>query len=123
MNKVFCLMLMFLLACTSVEQQPPAIIPTEVSTEVPTIPPTQVPVEKTQAKATKTIVIVEQPPEAGDCSEIGCPQGTVLIGDMKTDLYYECGCTFVKWIKPADLLCFDSAEEAITRGYRHAQSC
>jgi hypothetical protein len=71
----------------------------------------------------KTIVIVEQPPESGDCSELGCPIGTALIGDGKTNLYYECRCTFVRWIKPEHLFCFDSAEEAKSRGFRQAESC
>ncbi len=111
------------MACSTIQQQPE---PTVTPTVEPTIPSTPVPVEveKTQLKATK--VIVEQPPivlEENECSEIGCPLGTTLIGDAKTDLYYECKCTFVKWIKPVHLLCFDSEEEAMERGYRKAQSC
>jgi hypothetical protein len=117
------------MACNTIQQQPePAVIPSEEPTVEPTIPSTPVPVEveKTQLKATKTIVIVEQPPivlEENECSELGCPLGTTLIGDAKTDLYYECKCTFVKWIKPVHLLCFDSEEEAMERGYRKAESC
>jgi hypothetical protein len=109
-------MFIFLIACTPVQQQPePTIIPTEVPVSTPVE-------EKTQVKA-KTIVIVEQPPESGDCSELGCPIGTALIGDGKTNLYYECRCTFVRWIKPEHLFCFDSAEEAKSRGFRQAESC
>lgn len=117
-------MFAFLIACTPAEQPEPAVMPTQEPTTAPAIAATEVPVkEKTQMKATKTIVIVEQPPGPGDCTELGCPASTVLIGDAKTNLYYECRCTFVKWIKPEHLFCFDSAEEAMSRGYKQAQSC
>jgi len=115
------------MACSTIQQQPESTVtPTEEPTAAPTMAATEVLVQEKQMKATKTIVIVEQPPvemEENECSELGCPLGTALIGDAKTDLYYECKCTFVKWIKPVHLLCFDSEEEAMERGYRKAESC
>lgn len=82
--------------------------------------------DSTPKTTSKVYTVPEVPPiemVENECSDIGCPLGTTLIGDAKTDLYYECRCTFVKWIKPSDLLCFDSEEEAKERGYRVAQSC
>lgn len=120
MYRQICLLLLFLIACTPIQQPEAEIVPTETPSAVEEV------VVSDSTPETTSKVYTEVPPiemVENECSEIGCPIGTMFIGDAKTDLYYECRCTFVKWIKPSDLLCFDSEEEAKERGYKKAQSC
>lgn len=115
------------MACNTIQQQPePIVTPTEIPTEVPTETPTEVPTEAPTAIPTLVEVFEEEefPSEFEDeCSGFGCPWGAALVGDIITDLFYDCQCKAVKWIKPENLLCFDSFEEAVSRGYKPAQSC
>jgi len=119
MNKVFCLLL-FLLACTSVQEQPE---PTVAPAQEPEITPSPATPPKAQVEQIPDQKAEQLPEEDDKCYALGCPFGSIFVGDMKTDLYYACHCTFSKWIKPDDLLCFDSEAEAEERGYRPAQSC
>jgi len=120
MNKLFWLLLL-VVACAPVQEPAQELAPSiaEEPVSAPVVAP------KVQPK-----VQVEQIPEQVEpisgvekCLQLGCPLGSSLIGDRKTDLYYACYCTFVRWIKPGDLLCFSSETEAAERGYRKAQSC
>jgi len=65
----------------------------------------------------------EQPPTLSTCMELGCPEGTVVVGSINSDIYHECHCSSAQRINPENLLCFGSEEEAVASGYRAAQKC
>lgn len=126
MNELFWLLLL-LIACAPAQEpaqeivQPEELVPTVVE---PVSAPVVAPEPKIQPKVQVEQIPAEPISEGVDkCFQLGCRLGSVLVGDMKTDLYYGCHCTFSKWIKPADLLCFRSEAEAQESGFRKAQSC
>ncbi len=135
MNKVFCALLFLIVACVPVSEvstEPVAVAesPEPVAVEESPVPivaepvaevlePVAVPVEPLQ----KSRVIVEQSEESNDCLKLGCPFDAAVVADLVSDLFYDCSCPKAKWIKPEDALCFESAEYAIERGYRKAESC
>lgn len=109
MNKWSFALLLFLIACTS--SKLPAVISTPESEPTVPVVPTLAPKVSTE------------PPTPESCLALGCLRGTQVVGDVKSDIFYECNCTFAKWIKPEDMLCFASVSAAIERGYRQAKSC
>jgi len=124
MNKVFCLLLL-VIACAPAQELAPSMPAEPVSSAIPAVAPEpkvqpKAQIEVKQIPEQRTEPISE---EDDKCYALGCPFGSMFVGDMKNDLYYACHCTFSKWIKPDDLLCFDSEAEAAERGYRPAQSC
>jgi hypothetical protein len=128
MNKAFCALLFLIVACVPVAEVVPSPEPvtTVVVEEVPVTPvpeevlePVAVPVEPLP----KTRVIVEQTEESNDCLKLGCPFASAVVADVVSDLFYDCSCPRARWVKPEDALCFESAEYAIERGYREAESC
>lgn len=56
------------------------------------------------------------------CEELGCPYGTNFVGSKNSDKYHYCHCSYAKRIKPENLVCFFSEEEAIEKGYTQS-SC
>lgn len=48
-----------------------------------------------------------------------CP----FVGSKNSDKYYPPDCQWAKRIKPENLVCFSSAEEARQKGYQPAKSC
>lgn len=100
-----------MVACTSVEK--PEIIPAAPKLEVTA---EEIPVAPTE-------IVVSEPQTPESCLALGCLRGTNVVGDVKSDIFYECNCTFAKWIKPEDMLCFTSASAAMESGYRQAESC
>jgi hypothetical protein len=53
-----------------------------------------------------------------DCQKIGCEKGAKYAGSLDLDKssYYECSCVYLKQIKKENLVCFDSDDEAISKG-------
>ncbi len=131
MNKVFCALLFLLIACAPVAEVVPSPEPVITVAEVEEVPVTP---ESTKAEVLepsvkpvdplpKTRIIVEQSEVPNDCLKLGCPFDAVVVADIVSDLFYDCGCPRAKWVKPEDALCFESEEHAIERGYRKAESC
>lgn len=51
------------------------------------------------------------------------PKNCPFVGSKNSDKYYPPDCQWAKRIKPENLVCFSSAEEAHQKGYQPAKSC
>lgn len=51
------------------------------------------------------------------CLDLGCNAKTNFVGSINSNKYYSCGCRYAKLIKPENLNCFESEEEAVSEGY------
>lgn len=51
------------------------------------------------------------------CSELNCSQDTLYVGSKQSKKYYECFCGWAKIIKPSNLVCFKTDEEALAMNY------
>lgn len=58
-----------------------------------------------------------------NCINLGCPQGTKLIGNKKSLVYHYCYCTYADRISKENLICFSSIEEAQNIGYKETKIC
>ncbi|NCN99239.1 hypothetical protein COU62_00910 [Candidatus Pacearchaeota archaeon CG10_big_fil_rev_8_21_14_0_10_35_219] len=50
------------------------------------------------------------------CIEIGCPSAE-YVGSINSDKYYPCDCRYAKTVKLENIVCFDSDQEAVDKGY------
>lgn len=57
------------------------------------------------------------------CVRLGCPEGTVFVGSKNSDIYHYCTCEWAEKIKPSNLVCFKSKEEAEANNYRACKVC
>ncbi|MEM4703069.1 MAG: thermonuclease family protein [Candidatus Pacearchaeota archaeon] len=57
------------------------------------------------------------------CIALGCPQGTQYVASKNSNKFHKCSCSFAKKIKPENLLCFRTREEALDKGYSPCGSC
>ena len=46
------------------------------------------------------------------CIELGCPEGSIYIGSVNSDKYYECTCYYAEQINPQNRICFMTEQEA-----------
>ncbi len=46
------------------------------------------------------------------CISLGCPPGTLYVASKNSDKYHKCSCYNAKRIKPENLVCFSSKEQA-----------
>lgn len=85
----------------------------------------QRPTREEEKEAQEEHGLDEQPPPLtlSACMELGCPDGTMVVGSINSDVYHECHCSSARRINLENLLCFGSVEEAIASGYRAAQRC
>jgi len=51
------------------------------------------------------------------------PQSCAFVGSKNSNKYHLPTCHFAKLIKPENLVCFKSAEDAAARGYQPDKSC
>ncbi|MEM2605418.1 MAG: thermonuclease family protein [Candidatus Pacearchaeota archaeon] len=59
---------------------------------------------------------------ADACVALGCPEGTVFVASKNSKKYHRCNCEWAKKIKPENLLCFKSKEEA-EKNHEPCSSC
>jgi len=57
------------------------------------------------------------------CESLGCPIGTKFVASKKSDKYHRCDCRYAKRIKPENLVCFHSREDAEKEGYLPCSVC
>jgi hypothetical protein len=57
------------------------------------------------------------------CVSLGCPSGTQFVGSKNSNKYHYCRCYYAKKIKPENLICFQSVEEAKSKGYEPCGKC
>lgn len=57
------------------------------------------------------------------CVKLGCPAGTMFVGSKNSDIYHYCSCEWAEKIKPSNLICFESKEEAEAENYRACKVC
>lgn len=57
------------------------------------------------------------------CINLGCPEGTKLVGNKKSLVYHYCYCTYADRISKENLVCFNSVEEAQNLGYKETKIC
>ena len=50
------------------------------------------------------------------CINLGCSQGSIYVGSKNSDKYYVCDCHYADRIKPENVVCFESDEEALNQG-------
>jgi hypothetical protein len=65
----------------------------------------------------------EKPPLSASDSGFGgdmpcgyCPSGTAFAASKNSNLYHPCGCSHIRRIKPENLVCYVSEEDAIRQG-------
>lgn len=51
------------------------------------------------------------------CQNLNCPESTLYVGSVNSDKYYVCDCRYSKIIKPENIICFSSDQEAVDNGY------
>jgi len=50
------------------------------------------------------------------CIELGCEPGSIYVGSINSNKYYECSCHYAKRIKPENIICFATDEQAVADG-------
>lgn len=65
----------------------------------------------------KCILVYQDIIAETSCLNLGCKIGTKYVGSINSDKYYACDCRYAKNIKPENLICFESDEEAVEKGY------
>jgi len=60
----------------------------------------------------QTTTLNSDSPNSDACISLGCPPGTQYVASKNSDKYHACPCYNAKRIKPENLLCFSSKEEA-----------
>lgn len=50
------------------------------------------------------------------CIELGCDAGTKYVGSKNSDKFYTCDCYYADRIKPENIVCFTSKQEAEADG-------
>ena len=58
-----------------------------------------------------------------NCVNLGCPQGTKLVGNKNSLVYHYCYCTYADRISKENLICFSSVEEAQNLDYKETKIC
>lgn len=85
------------------------------TTQIETITTTQI---------TTTKVITTTTSEENLCvSLFNCPEGTKFVGSKSSDKYHYCTCQYAKKIKPENIVCFSSVEDAKSKGYTACGVC
>ncbi|MDI6826768.1 MAG: Ada metal-binding domain-containing protein [Candidatus Aenigmarchaeota archaeon] len=84
-----------------------------IRTTIPTTTPT----------TAERLTGVVQPETISDCEALGCPSGTMFVGSKSSNKYHYCDCVWAKKIKPSNLVCFKSVEEAENMGYVPCKVC
>lgn len=51
------------------------------------------------------------------CTELGCSEGSIYVGSINSDKYYQCDCHYADQILPQNIICFSSDEDALSKGY------
>ncbi len=51
------------------------------------------------------------------------PQGCAFVGSKNSNIYHLPTCSYAKRIKPENIVCFKSAEDAVSKGYQPDKSC
>ncbi|MBN2015087.1 MAG: hypothetical protein JW778_07900 [Candidatus Altiarchaeota archaeon] len=69
----------------------------------------------TTTTSTTTTTTSTQPNDS--CSALSCPPGTNFVGSLSSDKYHNCDCRYAKKIKPENIVCFSSREDAESEGY------
>lgn len=57
------------------------------------------------------------------CSKLGCPPWAKFVGSKSSDKYHTCDCKYAQKIKPENLVCFRSREEAESEGRISCSLC
>ena len=56
-------------------------------------------------------------PESNTCIDLGCPSESIYVGSVNSDKYYSCDCHYANRIKPENIICFISDDDAQSKGY------
>lgn len=56
-------------------------------------------------------------PKTNVCQDLGCSDDAVYVGSINSDKYYVCDCHYAKRIKPENIICFSSDQEALSQNY------
>ena len=91
---------------------------TTVSTASPTTSSTGSTTTTTTTELTTTTITT-----TNECVSLGCPEGTQFVGSKNSDKYHYCNCSSAITIKPENLKCFNSKEEAQGEGYIPCGKC
>jgi len=57
------------------------------------------------------------------CRDFGCDDYAKYVGSTGSNVYHGCECRYAETIKPENIICFMSKEEAEQQGYREAEVC
>ncbi|MCA9364478.1 MAG: hypothetical protein KC736_01145 [Candidatus Moranbacteria bacterium] len=74
---------------------------------------------KPQETLSKDKATMSETQEVASTEKTSC----LYVGSKNSDKYYPPSCSFAKRIKPENLMCFQSDEEAQKKGYKRSSSC
>lgn len=60
---------------------------------------------------------------SNSCVNLGCSSDTIAVGSKKSNIWHYCNCKWADDIKTENLLCFNSINEAESKGYRQTKVC
>lgn len=95
---------------------------TKTTTPPTTAPPTTPTTTTTTTTTTSTTTTLKTPP-IGSCTSLGCPPKTEFVGSESSDKYHKCDCRYAVRIKPENIVCFNSKEDAESKGYAPCGVC
>lgn len=58
--------------------------------------------------------------KTNSCIELNCPSDSIYVGSVNSDKYYACDCRYAKRVKPENIICFKTDDEAIAKNYTKA---
>jgi len=66
---------------------------------------------------------ISSPVPTNGLQQNSIPQNCALVGSKNSDKYHEPDCDSAKKIKPENIICFSSIEDALSKGYKAAKCC
>ena len=104
------------------QTETPEVTPTEAPEVTPTETPEVTPTEAPPSEPIETQVTASDSPSITTSNTIDTNSG-LLYASSESDVYHAAWCSYVKRIKPENLITFNSVQEAEANGYRACKKC
>ena len=109
-----------------IETETPDIAETSnvIETETPDVAETSNVIETETSDIAETSNVIEtETPDIAETSNTIETNSILLYASSESDVYHYAGCSYIKRIKPENLITFKSVEEAEAAGYRACKRC
>ncbi len=57
------------------------------------------------------------------CAMLGCPFGTEYVASRNSELFHDCTCKWAERISPANIVCYNNSDEAVSDGKKPCETC